>query len=92
MSELLLAIEILSPSTDHVDRGRKRQLYMESGVPEYSIVDLDARSIEVWRPGVHRAEIVSSALVWRPRSVAGAPLNIRADALFAEALGPLAAT
>lgn len=41
-----LAVEILSPSTAHVDRGVKLQLYARHRVPYYWIVDLDARAIE----------------------------------------------
>ena len=44
-----LFIEILSPSTAHVDRGRKLQLYARYGVPYYWIVDPERRAIEVHR-------------------------------------------
>ncbi len=44
-----LVIEILSPSTARRDRTVKRHLYQRQGVPEYWIVDLDAKQIEVWR-------------------------------------------
>ena len=37
----LLALEILSPSTAARDRGKKRQLYLDAGVQEYWIVDID---------------------------------------------------
>ena len=35
----LLIIEILSPSTAQLDRGRKRDIYAEAGIPHYWIVD-----------------------------------------------------
>ena len=41
-----LAIEILSPSTAVIDRVRKRELYARYGVPNYWLVDLEARDIE----------------------------------------------
>jgi Uma2 family endonuclease len=44
-----LVVEILSPSTAHRDRGIKLERYHHFGVPEYWIVDLDARTVEVWR-------------------------------------------
>jgi Uma2 family endonuclease len=44
-----LVVEILSPSTARYDRVVKFQLYERHGVPEYWIVDLDARTVEVWQ-------------------------------------------
>ncbi len=44
-----LVIEILSPSTAKRDRTVKRAFYQRMGVPEYWIVDIDTRQIEVWR-------------------------------------------
>lgn len=41
-----LAVEVLSPSTERIDRGKKRAIYARFGVPEYWIVDPDARTIE----------------------------------------------
>ena len=44
----LLAIEVLSPSTSHLDRGRKREIYAEAGVPHYWIVDPDVPSMTTY--------------------------------------------
>jgi len=44
LGPLLLVIEILSPSTARRDRFTKRRLYQREGIPEYWIVDLDARA------------------------------------------------
>jgi Uma2 family endonuclease len=44
-----LAIEVLSPSTRHIDRGVKKEAYREAGVPEYWLVDPRTRTIEVYR-------------------------------------------
>ena len=41
------AIEVLSPSTARNDRGRKRDLLARYQIPEYWIVDADARRVEV---------------------------------------------
>lgn len=67
---LVLAIEVLSPSTAHYDRMVKRQFYQRAGVSEYWIVDLDARLIERWRPQDERPEIVHELMRWQP---GGAP-------------------
>ena len=44
-----LCIEILSPSTEATDRGRKMQMFARYGVPEYWIVDPVQEVIEVLR-------------------------------------------
>jgi Uma2 family endonuclease len=42
-----LVVEILSPGTRRRDLTTKRELYAQSGVPEYWTVDPDARSVEI---------------------------------------------
>ena len=44
-----LCVEILSPSTESADRGRKLQMFARYGVPEYWIVDPVAEALEVLR-------------------------------------------
>jgi len=44
-------------------------------VPEYWIVDLEARLVERWRPGDDRPEILTERLEWAPEPE-GAPLVI----------------
>jgi Uma2 family endonuclease len=44
-----LCVEILSPSTEATDRGRKMQMFARYGVPEYWIVDPVHKTIEVHR-------------------------------------------
>lgn len=46
-----LAVEVLSPSTESLDRGRKMALLARSGVPEYWIVDPVANLLEVYALG-----------------------------------------
>jgi Uma2 family endonuclease len=43
-----LAIEVLSPSTEQIDRRRKLHLYARHGVLHYWIVDPRARAIEAY--------------------------------------------
>ena len=47
VTTLLLAIEVLSPTTARYDRLTKRRLYQQQGI-EYWIVDLDGRVVERW--------------------------------------------
>ena len=88
MTRLLLAVEVLSPSTARGDRTVKRQFFQRHHVPEYWIVDNSARLVDRWRPGDERAESVTDVLTWQP--VPGIePLTIDLRELFDEALGGL---
>jgi len=80
---LLLAIEVTSPSTARADRHRKRSIYQDQGVPEYWIVDLDARLVERWRPADSRGEVITETLEWRPRQEVD-PLRIDLVSFFEE--------
>lgn len=66
VGRLVLAVEVISPSTARVDRHRKRRLYQSEAVPEYWIVDPAARFVERWRPGDEEPEILVESLVWQP--------------------------
>jgi Uma2 family endonuclease len=46
-----LVVEILSPSTEHVDRGVKRRRFAASGVPHYWILAPETRTLEAYRLG-----------------------------------------
>ncbi len=65
-SRLLLAVEVLSPSTARADRTVKRRLFQRTSVREYWIVDLEARLVERWRPTDDRPEILTDLLRWQP--------------------------
>ncbi len=45
---LALAVEVLSPSSRSVDRVLKRELYEQSGVQAYWVVDSNESSITAW--------------------------------------------
>lgn len=83
---LVLAVEVLSPSTARADRNVKSRIYMEEDVGEYWIVDLRARLIERWRNGESRPEIVRSLLEWKPSSESP-PLVIDLGNYFSDVLG-----
>jgi Uma2 family endonuclease len=67
---LLLATEVLSPSTRHADRFRKRRLYQDEGVPLYWIIDRESESAEIWTPEAHFPTIERERLVWHPEGAA----------------------
>jgi Uma2 family endonuclease len=81
---LMLAVEVLSPSSAGHDRVKKRPAYQRN-VPEYWIVDLDARLIERWRPADRRPEILTHLLEWLPAG-ASEPLRIDLMSYFAKVL------
>ncbi len=83
---LLLAVEVLSPGSQRADRWAKRVLYQRENVPEYWIVDVDARLVERWRPGDERPEIVGDRLEWQPEASRPA-LAIDLAKYFAEVIG-----
>ncbi len=76
--ELVLAVEVLSPSSGRYDRGSKRRLYQRH-VPEYWIFDLEARLVERWGPNDERPEVLHQSLEWHP---------LGADAAFVMDLAP----
>jgi len=80
---LLLAVKVLSPSSRGADRFIKRRLYQEQNVGTYWIVDLEARVVEVWRPGDEAPELVTCTLRWQV--TAGSPvLEIPLPDLFSD--------
>ncbi len=81
MQTLLLAVEVLSPSTARYDRFTKRRLYQDVGVVTYWIVDPAARTVEVWSPADALPTTETTALTWRPTG-SGAPFALGLDDLF----------
>lgn len=85
LKRLVLAIEVLSPSTARYDRVTKRRVYLDEGVAEYWIVDPDGRTVERWRQGETRPEVLDATLGWTPPGGA-ATLDIDLVELFRLAL------
>ncbi len=83
---LLLAVEILSPSTARADRLVKLRLFRRQHVPEYWIVDVDARLVERWGPEDQRPEIIAESLEWKPE-LGALPLIVDLPAYFRDVTG-----
>lgn len=76
-NHLLLAVEVLSPSSIRADRFIKRRLYQEQGVPAYWVVDADARQVEVWSPDAAFPIVERERLVWRhPEAAQDVTINL----------------
>jgi Uma2 family endonuclease len=67
--DLLVAAEVLSPSSGRHDRVTKRRPYQRH-VPQYWIIDLDARLVERWTPPDERPEVLTERLTWHPTGAA----------------------
>ncbi len=84
--QLLLVVEVLSPSTARTDHVRKRRLYERHRVPEYWIVDVDRRVVERWRAGEDVGTVLTERLVWQPKENAP-PLPIDLGDYFRDVTG-----
>lgn len=67
---LLLVVEVLSPSSRRGDRVIKRRAYQENGVGTYWIVDTEPQVVEIWHPDDEVPELVTDVLRWRVTSEA----------------------
>ena len=80
--DLILAVEVLSPSSSRYDRFTKRALYQRMGVPSHWVVDGERGEMEAWTPEHHFPEVERERLIWHPDG-AEAPLTLDIPALFA---------
>ena len=76
----VLLVEVLSPTTRRRDLVQKRDFYMDVGIPEYWIVDGEARTVRVVRPGT-ADHVATDVLTWTPERAAE-PLVIEMRELF----------
>src|SRR5256712_1290682 len=81
MRHLLLAVEVLNPSSTRADRFTKRRLYQEQRVPVYWAVDGDERWVEVWVPDAELPIVERERLAWHPQRAAR-PFALELEELF----------
>ncbi len=81
LQDLLLAIEVLSPSSVRADRFTKRRLYQAQRIPMYWVVDGEERVVEVWTPEARFPILERERLVWHPVDAAE-PFTLELRALF----------
>jgi Uma2 family endonuclease len=81
VKDLLLVVEVLSPSSTRADRFTKRRLYQERGIPAYWMVDGDAALIEVWTPELEFPIVARERVTWHPAG-AGHPFTLDLKELF----------
>ena len=77
LSNLLLAVEVVSPGNPLVDFHTKRELYLSEGVAEYWVVDPEARIVIRWRGAEEPGDAISLELHWMPEGMkTGFVLNL----------------
>src|SRR5215471_9954905 len=78
---VLLVVEVLSAGSERHDRITKRRFFQRHGVPEFWVVDGDARAFEVWHPDDDRAALLDDRAVWLPVG-ASDPFELDVAAFF----------
>lgn len=69
MSDLLLAVEVRSRSNASYDYQTKRMLYIANGIPEYWVIDGDARNLSRWCGAADPGEVLSRRVEWQPAGI-----------------------
>jgi len=85
LGDLLLAVEVESPSNPALDYQVKRRLYLQSGIPEYWVVNPVGRVLSRFRGVNDPGEVFTERIEWHPDGMDTA-LTIDLPALFDEAV------
>ncbi|QJR34538.1 Uma2 family endonuclease [Gemmatimonas groenlandica] len=70
LRDLLLAVEVVSPSNPLLDYQIKRDLYLREGVGEYWVVHPEARNVSRWSGAADPGEVLSTTIRWQPQGMA----------------------
>ena len=84
LHDLLLAVEVASPSNPRLDYQVKRDLYLRERVGEYWVINPDALNISRWRGHDDPGDVLSKRIEWHPEGMS-APFVLELDAFFADA-------
>lgn len=63
--EIVIAAEVVVPSSRRGDRVEKRRLYQDQRVARYWVVDHEAGLVEAWEPNDERPLLVADTLSWQ---------------------------
>ena len=85
LHDLLLAVEVASPSSPMLDYQIKRDLYLREGVGEYWVINPGARNVSRWRGRDDPGEVLSKRIEWRCDGIS-APFVLSLPEFFADAL------
>jgi Uma2 family endonuclease len=84
LGDLLLAVEVASPSNPLLDYQLKRDLYLREGVVEYWIINPEARNVSRWRGRGDPGEVLSREIAWHPEGMSE-PFVLDLAEFFSEA-------
>lgn len=85
-SDLLLAVEVESPSTQDYDYETKCREYLSHGVAKYWVVSIEERTFTRWRSLDALGDILNERIMWQPEGMPD-PLIIDISESFEDALG-----
>ena len=85
LGDLLLAVEVTSPSSRKLDYHTKRELYMSSGVATYWVIDAEARTVSCWSGSSDAGTIHSDVVRWFPNGAAE-PFELALPQFFDDAV------
>ena len=85
LHDLLLAVEVSSPSNPLLDYQVKRDLYLREGVGAYWVINPEARNVSRWSGAGDPGEVFSRDIAWHPRGMS-APFALNLDEFFASAI------
>jgi Uma2 family endonuclease len=84
LHDLLLVVEVASPSNPRLDYQVKRDLYLRENVGEYWIVHPDALNVSRWRGSDDPGQVLSKVIEWHPAGIPQ-PFVLDLEEFFAEA-------
>lgn len=84
LHDLLLVVEVASPSNPRLDYQVKRDLYLRENVGEYWIIHPDALNVSRWRGRDDPGEVLSRVVEWHPVGMPQ-PFVLDLDEFFIEA-------
>jgi Uma2 family endonuclease len=85
LHDLLLAVEVVSPSNPILDYQVKRDLYLRESISEYWVINPEARNVSRWQGRDDPGEVLSRTLTWHPSGMP-APFVIDLAQFFVDAV------
>jgi Uma2 family endonuclease len=66
LHDLLLAVEVVSPSNPVLDYQVKRELYLREEVGEYWVINPEVRNVSRWKGRDDPGDVLSKRIEWHP--------------------------